>query len=501
MDPVPPSERIWTAWNFISYWVSDATQVAMWQSASSMLAIGLTWRQALVAIAVGYFLIAIVMVLNGTIGARLHISFPVLTRSSFGFWFSYFSVISRVVLAMFWFGIQTYTGSECIYQMLKAIWPSTARMSNHLSALSPVTTRDMMCYFLSWLFQLPFLLISPRKIRHFFTAKSVIVPCSWLAILIWAMVRVPSSKSLAPNQGPLTQSMSNGSALAWAWLSALNSSLGNVCTLSINIPDFTRYAKNERAQFVQILIIPVTFTLVGFVGIAVTSAAEFIYGEVLWDPLRLIDHWDNRALSFFAALSFFISIIGTNIGANSLSAANDLMALSPKYVNIRRGQIICAVIGGWAICPWEILATAPGFLNFMSGYTVFLGPFAGIMVADYWLVHKGNVDVPAMYYPHGRYRYWNGINWRAVVTLLCSVLPTMPGLIGNINPRINVGRALHLFDIAWLYGFFSALIIFWSLSTFWPAKETFVDRLILVDQRTSSSDLNGDEEKREVVTA
>ncbi|KAH0579788.1 hypothetical protein H2248_002623 [Termitomyces sp. 'cryptogamus'] len=123
------------------------------------------------------------------------------------------------------------------------------------------------------------------------------------------------------------------------------------------------------------------------------------------------------------------------------------------------------------------------------------------MVADYWLVHKGNVDVPAMYYPHGRYRYWNGINWRAVVTLLCSVLPTMPGLIGNINPRINVGRALHLFDIAWLYGFFSALIIFWSLSTFWPAKETFVDRLILVDQRTSSSDLNGDEEKREVVTA
>ncbi|KAG6883284.1 hypothetical protein C0992_009178, partial [Termitomyces sp. T32_za158] len=143
--------------------------------------------------------------------------------------------------------------------------------------------------------------------------------------------------------------------------------------------------------------------------IAVTSAGEFLYGEILWDPLRLIDRWDNRAAVFFAALSFLISIIGTNISANSLSAANDLMGLFPKYVNIRRGQVICALIGGWAICPWQILATAPGFMSFMSGYTVFLGPFAGIMVADYWLVHKGNVDVPAMYDPCGRYVYWHGI--------------------------------------------------------------------------------------------
>ncbi|KAG6837788.1 hypothetical protein H0H93_001715, partial [Arthromyces matolae] len=191
------------------------------------------------------------------------------------------------------------------------------------------------------------------------------------------MVKVPSHISLAPASSPLVQNTLHGSALAWAWLNALNSSLGLYATLAINIPDFTRYAKNERAQFVQLLIIPTAFTLVGFFGIAVTSAGEFIYGEVLWDPLKLIDHWDNRAASFFAALSFLLSIIGVNISANSISAANDLMVLFPKYINIRRGQVICALIGGWALCPWEILATAPGFLNFMSGYTVFLGPFAG----------------------------------------------------------------------------------------------------------------------------
>ncbi|KAG5641572.1 hypothetical protein DXG03_004698 [Asterophora parasitica] len=226
----------------------------------------------------------------------------------------------------------------------------------------------------------------------------------------------------------------------------------------------------------------------GFIGIAVTSAAEHIYREVLWNPLDLVDRWDSRAAAFFASFSFLIATIGSNISANSISAANDLMVMFPKYINIRRGQIICAFVGGWALCPWEILASAPGFLSFMSGYTVFLGPFAGIMISDYWLVHRGKVDVPAMYFPHGRYRYWNGINWRAAVALLFSVTPTLPGLIADINHKIKVGNAEHLFDVAWLYGFFSALTIYWALSTAFPAEETYMDNAILADDYTSDSD-------------
>jgi nucleobase:cation symporter-1, NCS1 family len=131
-------------------------------------------------------------------------------------------------------------------------------------------------------------------------------------------------------------------------------------------------------QYVQLAIIPTVFTLIGFVGIAVTSAGEVLYGATLWDPLTLIDHWDNRAASFFAAFSISLATLGTNISANSLSAANDMTVLFPRYINIRRGQVICAILGGWALCPWEILASAPGFLSFMSGYTVALGPFAGM---------------------------------------------------------------------------------------------------------------------------
>ena len=250
------------------------------------------------------------------------------------------------------------------------------------------------------------MLVSPQKIRWLFVVKSFVVPPAWLAMLIWSFVKVPAKEGLFNQHTALS-----GSALSYAWLSAMNSALGIYGTLAVNIPDFTvrhfrsvilrisgqssnlthhphlqRYAKNEQAQRVQLLIIPIAFTLVAFTGIAVTSAGIALYGgAVLWDPLRLIDRWDqpdNRAAAFFAALSFALATLGTNVSANSLSAANDMTVLFPRYVNIRRGQVVCAVLGGWALCPWEILASAQGFLAFMNGYTVFLGPFAGIMVAD-----------------------------------------------------------------------------------------------------------------------
>ncbi|TBU26191.1 permease for cytosine/purines, uracil, thiamine, allantoin-domain-containing protein [Dichomitus squalens] len=470
MDPVPPKWRTWTTFNYIAYWVSDAANVAVWELASSMLAIGLSWRQALPAIAVGHIITSIVMVLNGMAGARLHVGFPVLNRSSFGFWFSYFSVVSRVVLSMFWFGAQTYTGSECVYQMLKAIWPSLAHLDNALAPGANITTAGIMCYSLYWLIQFPLMFVSPQKIRWLFLVKAFIVPPAWLAMLVWSFVKVPSSKGLFEQPSALS-----GSAISYAWLSALNSALSINTTIAVNISDFTRYAKNAQAQCVQLFIIPIAFTLVSFIGLAVTSAGVTLYGgAVLWDPLQLIDHWDNRAAAFFASFSFVIATLGTNVSANSLSAANDMTVLFPRYINIRRGQVICAILGGWALCPWEILASAQGFLSFMNGYAVFLSPIAGIMIADYWIVHRGKVDVPSMYRPRGLYRYTYGINWRAVVAIMFSVPPNMPGLISSINPKIAVGSALKFYDFACIFGFAVALTVFSVLSFAFPATKTFL---------------------------
>ncbi|KAJ3529036.1 hypothetical protein NM688_g7911 [Phlebia brevispora] len=452
MDPVPPNLRTWQTYNYIAYWISDALNPALFELASSMLAIGLSCRQALPVITVAHTIMACVIVLNGTIGARLHVGFPVLNRSSFGFWFSYFSVISRTTLSLFWFGVQTYTG--------------------------------LMCYFLYWLFQLPFLFMSPQKLRWLFLVKAIVVPAAWFAILIWAAVTVPISQGLFAQRAQLS-----GAPLSWAWLSSMNSALGTYATLAVNIPDFTRYAKNERAQYIQMAVMPITFTTGAFIGMMATSAGAVLYGKLLWDPLQLINEWDNRAAAFFAAASFMFATLGTNISANSLGAANDMMAMCPRYINIRRGQIICAVLGGWALCPWEILASAEGFLSFMSGYTVFLGPIAGIMVTDYWLVHRCRVDVRAMYDPHGRYKYTYGCNWRAVLTMLVTIPPLMPGLINSINPKISAGGATHLFDIAWLYGFFVASAVYFVASAFFPAKETYIDKAILPDDTEIDDDI------------
>ncbi|CAE6472017.1 unnamed protein product [Rhizoctonia solani] len=450
MDPVPMHQRSWTMWDYTSYWLSDGFNVATWNMASSMLAVGLSWKQALPAIAIGHFIIALAVTANGTIGARLHIPFPVLNRSSFGYWLSYFSVISRCVLAMFWFGVQCVTGGQ-------------------LTGISQYYNY-MMCYFFYWLIQLPFLLISPHKIRYLFIAKAVLAPVTGLSMMTWAFVKTGG--------GPIFEQKAtiSGSALSWAMLSAMNSAIGNYATLSVNIPDFTRYARSPRDQYIQVLIIPVIFTFFAFMGIAVTSAGNVIYGEILWNPLTLIDHWDNRAAAFFASFVFCLATIGTNVSANSISAANDFTALLPKagrlWLNIKRGQILCALIGGWVVCPWEILGSAIGFLNFMGGYTVFLGPICSIMIVDYWLVHKGNIDIPALYDPKGRYRYVGGVNWRALLALCVSVPPNLPGLIHSINPKID---------------FSLAGVTYFITSTLFPPRETMVDELITGDDQTSQS--------------
>jgi len=474
MDPVPPHKRTWTMLNYVTFWISCAANVSTWQLGSSMLAIGLSWPRALLAIFLGHLVIAIVVVLVGTIGARLRVPFPVIARSSFGFWFSYFSVISLIVLSMFWFAIQTYIGSECIYQILKAIWPSIAHLPNHLSSSASITSSGLLCYFLYWLIQFPFMFISPQKIRVLFLAKTIIIPPTFLAMLIWAFIRVPPNKSILAPKAVLS-----GKELSWAWVSAFNSAIGFFATAGVNMPDFTRYAKNERAQYIQLVVIPITFTLVSFVGIAVTSAGIALYGEVLWDPLKLVDHWDNRACAFFTSLAFVISTLSTNVSANSLGAGNDMAVLYPRYINIRRGQVICAFLGGWALSPWKILASAPGFLSFVNGYTVFIAPIIGIILTDYWLVHRTRVDLPAMYRPHGRYTYTCGVNWRAVVAMAVSLPPTFPGFIDNVKGTVGTGVGSHLFDVAFLLGFSLASSVYFTLSKLFPAQDTVLDHAIL----------------------
>ncbi|KAF8517332.1 cytosine-purine permease [Gautieria morchelliformis] len=482
LDPVPPEKQTWKMFDYFTYWISDAFSIATWEIASSILALGLSWKDAIPIILVGYGITMVFIVLNGVTGARLHIPFPVLNRSSMGFCLSYWSILSRAILACFWMGVQGANGGECVTQMLRAIWPSYRNIPNHLPPSAGITTQGMLSYFLFWIIQLPFLLLRPHKLRYLFLAKAIIAPSCGLAMMIWAFVKTGGGPIFS-QQGTL-----HGSARSWAWLSCMNAVIGNYATLAVNIPDFTRYARRPSDTYIQIVAIPIMFTIVGFFGIVVTSAGAVLYGgQLYWDPLRLIDNWTNRPATFFAAFSFALATMGTNISANSLSAANDFSALFPRYVNLRRGSLLCAIIGGWVCVPWLVLASAMTFLNFMSGYTVFIAPIIGIMVADYWVLHKQKVDVPSMYKPHGRYWYTWGINWRALVAMLLTVPPMIPGLAQAITPSIRTGNTIRLYDISFLFGCFAGASIFLALSYLFPAQETFVDNTISVLEADGAS--------------
>ena len=238
----------------------------------------------------------------------------------------------------------------------------------------------------------------PNTLRYLFIAKSILVPICFLAILIW------SFRSTGGTGGALLASSAkattSGSTYSYAWLSSLTSVIGNYATLSVNMPDFSRYSKaNVRWQWLYVPMLPIVFTFISFIGIAATSAGETHYGTLEWNPANLIALWPNRACRFFASFCFALAALGVNISANSLSAANDLAALFPSYINIRRGQLLCAVVA-WVLVPWKILASAGSFLNFMSAYSVFLGPIAAILVWDFWWVHGQKYDVVALYQPN-----------------------------------------------------------------------------------------------------
>lgn len=247
--------------------------------------------------------------------------------------------------------------------------------------------------------------------------------------------------------------------------------------------DFSRYSRvSVKWQIIYVPVLPLVFTFIAFIGIAASSAGAVKYGELNWDPIALISHWDNRACRFFGAFSFALAALGVNISANSLSAANDLTALFPRYVNLRRGQILCAILA-WALVPWKILKSAGSFLNFMAAYAIFLGPIAAIMVFDFWLIHKRKYDTLALYQPNGIYRYARGWNWRAVVAFLVGVAPNMPGFINSINPNIKVGVGARPYYFGWILGFVATSLVYIVLSMFVaPPRDSFIERAVLPDE-------------------
>ncbi|KAH7122049.1 permease for cytosine/purines, uracil, thiamine, allantoin-domain-containing protein [Dactylonectria estremocensis] len=479
-DPVPPEKQTWTEVTFLTYWFSDLVTISGWSAAGSILTTGLSATDAIIITLMAGICNAIPTVLNGAIGADLHVPFPIAVRASYGYWLSYFCVISRAVLAMFWFGVQSVGGGQCVSAMITAIWPSYQNIENTLPESIGITSQGMVSYFIYWLIQTPLLLIPTHRLQYLFNAKAILMTPMALAMVIWISCKARGQSSNF-FYAPATVS---GSTRAWLWLANLTSVTGGYTTLTVNIPDFSRFSKNRGANLWQLPAIPFFKVIVGIFGIISAGASKEVYGEALWNPIDIINKWQGsaggRAAAFFCAFIWLLAQISVNISANGISFANDITTMAPKYLNIRRGAIIVSFLGGWVLCPWIIMASAQAFMSFMSAYAIFMAPIAGILTTDYWLVKGRKYDVPALYDPHGIYRFGWGGNWRALITTVVIITPLLPALGHKVTPNkvpIPVGLQ-HLFDFNWIYGFVTSIVLYYGLNLLFPHSQTLISQVV-----------------------
>ncbi|KAH8646353.1 allantoin permease [Xylariales sp. PMI_506] len=470
VDLVPKDMQTWSAIDYLWLWLSDGANVGTMQQAGSIVSLGLSWREAAVAIAIGNLIIAAAVTLNGAIGSRHHIPFSIASRASMGFYFSYFAVASRLVLGLIYFGVNTYIGASCMLIMLEAIWPSLRSYPNSLPASGGVASNKMIAYFVFWALQFPLLLIHPQKMRWLFFVKSMFAIVAAFAVLGWAINTGGS--------GPVFNQTTTleGSAKSLAYLAGVNIAISGKSTLAINMSDLTRYAKKPSAAYWQMLFIPLVYWIFSFIGIAVASAGQAIYGTLYWDPTSIIALWTNRAAAFFCAFAFGLASLGTNISTNSIAASNDFAFIAPAWINLRRGAVITSFLGGWVTCPWKIQASATSLTTFLSGYVIVLAPIIAIMVTDYWVIRQRKLDLAGLYQNEGRYRYRGGLNWRALATLVVVVPVNLPGLIHAINSKVPISTSYaNFYKASWLTSTFMGAFVYLALSFAFPPKETMVE--------------------------
>jgi nucleobase:cation symporter-1, NCS1 family len=469
LAPIPVSKRTWGTWNYAALWISMSLCIPTYMLASSLIQSGMNWWQAILTILVANIIVLIPMILNGHAGAKYGIPFPVLVRASFGTKGANIPAMLRAIVACGWFGIQTWIGGASLYNIIKAWNHSMPQIDSH--SLFPQTI-PMICFLLFWLLNMFIIYLGVESIKKLLVFKALFLPVAALALLFWAI-------NAAHGLGPILDQPSKypGSSFWKYFFPALTGMVGFWATLSLNIPDFTRYAKSQKAQIKgQAIGLPPSMTLFAFIGVVVTSATAIIYGTTEWDIVKLAGKFENKVMITCAMIGIIISTLATNIAANIVSPANDFSNLSPKKINFRMGGYITGVIG-ILIFPWKLVADPTGYIyTWLIGYSALLGPIGGIMIADYYFIRKQQLDVNDLYKHKGRYGYNNGFNTKAIVALLIGIVPNIPGFLVEIKIVQKTAMPAwipELYHYAWFVGFLLSGIVYWLLMN---RKGTIVNR-------------------------
>ena len=431
LAPTTNEQRHWSAYNYIALWFSMSMQVSTYMLASSLIAGGMDWKQTIGTVLLGNLIVLVPVLLNAHAGAKYGIPFPVFVRVSFGVKGANLPALLRAIVGCAWFGIQCWIGGTAIAQMIHVISPRTAQM--------PAVTWT--CFLGFWLLNMAVVWRGIESIRFLQSWSAPFMIMMSLLLLAFVLRR-------AGGFGPLfavPSQFRTSDELARFFFPALTGIVGYWATLSLNIPDFTRYAKSQEAQVLgQAFGLPVAMTLFSMLGIVCTSASTVIFGHAIWSPVELLGRFHQPLLAFLGLVALLIATLNINIGANVVGPSNDFSNLAPRFISFRTGGVITGAVG-LLIMPWRLMSSSQNYIQWLVDYSAVLGPVAGIMIADYIFLRKTRLETEDLYHREGRYEYRYGVNPPAFIALLAGAFAA---LIGRFVPDLVI-----LFRLAWFVGF------------------------------------------------
>jgi len=466
LAPVPVARRNWTTYNYAALWISMAHCIPTYMLSSGLISAGMNWWQALITILLGNTIVLAPILLNSHPGTRYGIPFPIFARAAYGTYGSNLPALMRAIVACGWFGIQAWIGGEALNSLFAALIPGWNGLLGGAIYGHPPT--EWLSFLLFWGLNIYIIYRGMDLLRKVENWAAPFVLIMTALLLGWAIWK-------AHGLGYLLTQQSKFHSLKEFWpifIPSLTGMIGFWATLSLNMPDFTRFGHSQREQVLgQVVALPTTMTVFAAMGVMITSAAVIIYPNMkmneLWDPMKLVGQFHQVAVVAISMFTVVVATLAVNIAANVVSPANDFANAFPKLISFRTGGLITGVLG-ILMQPWRLLADPSGYIfDWLVGYSGGLGSIAGVLIADYWLVRKRRLELGDLYRRQGAYTYNAGWNWRAVVATLVGC-----GLAWGGKVLAWFGIEVHLltmlYDYAWFVGFGAAAVTHFALMKIVP---------------------------------
>ena len=475
LAPTRLPERTWTTYNYAALWMGMAHNIPSYLLAAGLVALGMNWLQAFLTITLGNLIVLFPLLLNSHAGTKYGIPFPVFARAFYGIRGANFPALLRAFIACGWFGIQTWIGGQAIYVIVGELfgkgWTDASAIGGH-----PWTMWLSFAFF--WVLQMGLIWRGIEGLRRFENWAAPLVTVAFLALMIAILVK-------AGGLGPI---LDQPSKLGWGsdfWKifpPALMGMIAFWATLSLNMPDFTRFGKGQRQQvWGQIIGLPTTMSFIALVSIITTSGTVLVYGTAIWDPVELTRRFENPVVVTIGLVMAILATMSCNVAANVVSPSYDFANALPRWLNFRTAGLVTGVVGV-VIQPWRLISDPSIYIFvWLSFYGGLLASVAGVLIAGYWLIDRTNLFLADLYLADGRYWYSAGWNWRGVVATLLGSLLAVGGAYSNPGagpfPQDGLIPILKpLYDYSWAVGLVVGFLTYLVLTITAPTRQATATR-------------------------